>query len=141
VGQVVRDFRAALPGAVVYVYDNNSRDRTAEVAREAGAVVRRAPLQGKGNVVRAMFSDVDADAYVLVDGDGTYEAAASPPWSARSWRNGLDMVSGARASEAAEAYRPGHRFGNWLLTTLVREIFGRRSATCSPAIASSAAAS
>lgn len=126
VGQVVRDFRAALPGAVVYVYDNNSRDRTAEVAREAGAVVRRAPLQGKGNVVRTMFSDVDADAYVLVDGDGTYEAAASPAMVRALISEGFDMVSGARESEAVEAYRRGHRFGNWLLTTLVREIFGRR---------------
>ncbi len=126
IARVVRDFRAALPGATVYVYDNNSRDRTAAAAREAGAVVRRAPLQGKGNVVRAMFSDIDADAYVLVDGDATYDAAASPALIRALVSEGLDMVSGARACEAVEAYRPGHRFGNWLLTTLVREIFGRR---------------
>lgn len=123
---VVRDFRAALPGATVYVYDNNSRDRTAEVAREAGAVVRRAPLQGKGNVVRTMFSDVSADAYVLVDGDATYDATVSPAMVRLLVAEGLDMVSGARVTEEVEAYRPGHRFGNWLLTTLVREIFGRR---------------
>lgn len=123
---VVRDFRAALPGATIYVYDNNSKDRTAELAREAGAVVRRAPLQGKGNVVRMMFSDIEADAYVLVDGDGTYDAGASPALVRTLVSDGLDMVSGARATDEVEAYRRGHRFGNWLLTTLVREIFGRR---------------
>jgi len=126
VAQVVRDFRAALPGATVYVYDNNSRDGTAEAARGAGAVVRRAPLQGKGNVLRAMFADIEADAYVLVDGDGTYDAAAAPSLVRAMSSGGFDMVSGARVSDAVEAYRRGHRFGNWLLTTLVREIFGRR---------------
>jgi hypothetical protein len=123
---VVRDFRASLPDALVYVYDNNSKDRTSQVAREAGAVVRRAPLQGKGEAVRLMFSDIDADIYVLVDGDGTYDAKAAPELIDLLVRDQLDMVSGARVTTETEAYRPGHVFGNWMLTTLVREIFGRR---------------
>jgi hypothetical protein len=126
VAQVVRDFRAALPGAVVYVYDNNSKDRTSELARAEGAVVRRAPLQGKGNVIRQMFSDIEAEAYVLVDGDATYDALVAPALIRRLTDEQLDMVSGARVTDEAAAYRTGHRFGNLMLTTLVREIFGRR---------------
>lgn len=127
IGDVVREFRAALPDATVYVYDNNSADDTARHAAAAGAVVRHEPFQGKGQVVRRMFSDIDADLYVLVDGDSTYEAAAAPRMIERLLRDNLDMVNGVRVSEVVEAYRPGHRFGNWLLTSLVAWMFGRRT--------------
>ena len=123
---VVQDFRAALPEATVYVYDNNSGDRTVAVAREAGAVVRTEPLQGKGNVIRRMFADVEADAYVLVDGDATYHAPSAPEMVRLLLEDGLDMVNGTRVSEIQAAYRPGHRFGNLLLTGIVRTIFGNR---------------
>ena len=126
IAAVVRGFREALPQAVVYVYDNNSGDGTAEAARAAGAVVRFERRQGKGNVVRRMFADIDADVYVLVDGDDTYEVAAAPRLVAELVDNGLDFVNGARVSTAAAAYRPGHRFGNYALTELVRIIFGRQ---------------
>lgn len=126
IGAVVGAFRAALPTATVYVYDNNSTDGTADAARAAGAVVRPAPLQGKGNVVRMMFADIDADIYVLVDGDGTYDAEASPALISALREHGLDMVSAARVSAEAAAYRRGHRFGNRLLTGLVRWSFGHR---------------
>jgi glycosyltransferase involved in cell wall biosynthesis len=126
--RVVTDFRRTLPEAVVYVYDNNSRDDTAAIARLAGAVVRREPLQGKGNVVRRMFADVEADVYVLVDGDGTYDATAAPALVARLLQDDLDMVTGARVPESAAAYRPGHQFGNRMLTGLVAWIFGNRCA-------------
>jgi glycosyltransferase involved in cell wall biosynthesis len=124
VAAVVRDFRAALPGAVVYVYDNNSTDGTADVAREAGAVVRHEPRQGKGNVVRRMFADVDADVYLMVDGDATYDAAAAPDLVAALLAGPFDMVNGARVARSTDAYRPGHRLGNKVLTGLVRHIFG-----------------
>ncbi|TAL01802.1 MAG: glycosyltransferase [Rhodospirillaceae bacterium] len=127
IGKVVRDFRAALPAATVYVYDNNSSDRTAAVAAAAGAVVRREPLQGKGNVVRRMFADIDADAYVMVDGDDTYHAASAPMLVAKLFAEQVDMVNGARQTEVEAAYRPGHRFGNKLLTWLVTAIFGHRT--------------
>jgi glycosyltransferase involved in cell wall biosynthesis len=127
IGEVVRDFRRALPQAVIYVYDNNSTDRTIEVARAAGAAVRREPNQGKGQVVRRMFSDIDADLYVLVDGDSTYEAAAAPKMIQLLLEQNLDIVNGVRVSHSKEAYRPGHRFGNWLLTTLVAWMFGQRT--------------
>ncbi|MFI4973005.1 MAG: glycosyltransferase [Caulobacterales bacterium] len=126
VAQVVEGFRAALPEATIYVYDNNSQDGTASAAQRAGAVVRRAALPGKGNVVRRMFSDVDADIYLLVDGDGTYDAAVAPMLVRKLLDDGLDMVSAARESIEAEAYRAGHRLGNRLLTGLVRRIFGRQ---------------
>jgi glycosyltransferase involved in cell wall biosynthesis len=126
IGPVVRDFRQALPDATIYVYDNNSKDRTQEVARAAGAVVRREPLQGKGNVVRRMFADIEADIYVLVDGDDTYDAASAPVLVARLRDEQLDMVNGARVTEIQAAYRPGHRFGNVLLTTMVATVFGNR---------------
>ncbi len=124
--KVVTDFRAALPEATVYVYDNNSRDRTVEVARKAGAVVRKEPRQGKGNVVRRMFADVEADVYVLVDGDDTYDAAASRMLVDQLVEERLDFINAMRVSNAKDAYRAGHRFGNWLLTGLVRQIFGRQ---------------
>ncbi len=124
--KVVADFRRALPGAAIYVYDNNSRDRTAEVARAEGAIVRTETLQGKGNVVRRMFADVEADVYVLVDGDATYDAASAPKMIAALLDGPLDMVNGARVTTIEKAYRPGHRFGNWLLTGMVAWTFGNR---------------
>lgn len=126
IAKVVEDFRQAVPRARIYVYDNNSRDRTIEVARTAGAIVRTEPFQGKGNVVRRMFADIEADIYVLVDGDATYDAASAPSMIQCLIDNHLDMVNGARVTAIREAYRPGHRFGNWLLTGIVRWIFGDR---------------
>lgn len=126
IGTVVADFRAALPEATIHVYDNNSTDGTTEVARKAGAVVRAETLQGKGHVVRRMFADVDADIYVLVDGDDTYDAAAAPRMVRMLREQGLDMVTGARTGGGHAAYRPGHRFGNRVLTGLVAAIFGDR---------------
>jgi glycosyltransferase involved in cell wall biosynthesis len=125
IAKVVSDFRAALPHARIYVYDNNSTDRTALEARAAGAIVRHEALQGKGHVVRRMFADVDAEAYVLVDGDDTYEAEAAPAMVRLLFDRQLDMVSATRGAEQAEAYRPGHRFGNALLSGIVRRVFGR----------------
>lgn len=125
IARVVKDFQAVLPGATVYVYDNMSTDRTMEVARAAGAVVRQVSHRGKGNVVRRMFSDVDADIYIMVDGDGTYDAGAAPALVRRLVDDNLDMVVGTRVDDDPEAYRAGHRFGNWLLTTLVTRLFGR----------------
>ncbi len=126
IAKVVEDFAAALPHATIYVYDNCSTDRTAEVARDAGAVVMTEPLRGKGNVVRRMFADVEADIYLLVDGDDTYEAAAAPALVERLVGENLDMVSGARANYGEGAYRPGHRFGNALLSGIVAVVFGNR---------------
>jgi glycosyltransferase involved in cell wall biosynthesis len=124
IGKVVADFRAALPDATIYVYDNNSTDRTVATARVAGAVVRAETLQGKGHVVRRMFADVDADIYVLVDGDDTYDASAAPTMARRLLEQRLDMVSAARVSPDAAAYRLGHRLGNKLLSGVVRQVFG-----------------
>lgn len=126
IAQVVTDFRRALPHATIYVYDNNSKDRTVDVARAAGAVVRTERLQGKGNVIRRMFADIEADIYVLVDGDATYDAASAPKLIQTLLDESLDMVNGARVTEIEKAYRPGHRFGNWLLTSMVAWIFGNR---------------
>jgi glycosyltransferase involved in cell wall biosynthesis len=126
IGRVVGAFRAALPDALVYVFDNNSRDGTVAAARAAGAIVRTERLQGKGHVVRRMFADIEADAYVLVDGDDTYEAAAAPAMLRLLADEKLDMVTGVRVSEVTAAYRPGHRFGNRVLTGTVRLIFGDR---------------
>jgi hypothetical protein len=126
IAAVVSDFRRALPEAIIYVYDNNSTDRTVEIARAAGAVVRCEPLQGKGNVVRRMFADIEADIYVLVDGDDTYDAASAPALVGGLLSRQLDMVNGARVTGIEAAYRPGHRFGNVLLTSLVARIFGNR---------------
>jgi len=123
---VVSGFRAALPAAVIYVYDNNSRDRTIAFARAAGAVVRREGLQGKGHVVRRMFADIDADVFVLVDGDDTYEAAAAPEMIAMLLDEQLDMVTAARETERSDAFRRGHRGGNMLLAGMVRRVFGKR---------------
>jgi glycosyltransferase involved in cell wall biosynthesis len=122
---IVRDFRASLPDARVYVFDNNSSDGTVEVARAAGAIVRGVAQQGKGNVVRRMFADIDADVYVMVDGDDTYDAGAAPRMVQRLLDEGLDMVVGTRVADEQEAYRFGHRFGNRLLTGCVARLFGR----------------
>lgn len=126
VPRVIAAFRAALPEAEIFVYDNNSQDRTAEVARAAGATVRREPLQGKGHVVRRMFADIEADVYVLVDGDDTYDATAAPEMVRLLLDERLDMVTGVRITDSQAAYRPGHRFGNRLLTGMVRLVFGDR---------------
>ena len=126
ISKVVGDFRAALPQAKVYVYDNNSVDNTAEMARAAGALVRRETHQGKGNVVRRMFSDVEADIYVLVDGDATYDAASAPALIERLIEERLDMVVAARVQQEMAAYRPGHVAGNRLLTGFVGTVFGRQ---------------
>jgi glycosyltransferase involved in cell wall biosynthesis len=128
IAQTVAGFRAALPDAAIYVYDNNSADRTREVAAKAGAIVRTEKMQGKGHVVRRMFADVEADIYVMADGDATYDAAAAPALVARLVDEQLDMVVGARRTPAAaegEAYRPGHVLGNKLFTALLSSLFGR----------------
>jgi glycosyltransferase involved in cell wall biosynthesis len=126
VARVVKDFRASLPEAEIYVYDNNSTDGTVAAAKEAGAIVRKESLQGKGNVVRRMFADIEAEVYVLVDGDATYDAAAAPGMVGLLVENQLDMVNGARVTNVKEAYRTGHRFGNRLLTSIVAVTFGNR---------------
>jgi glycosyltransferase involved in cell wall biosynthesis len=123
IGQVVADFRAALPTAAIYVYDNNSTDSTREVARDAGALVRREMHQGKGNVVRRMFADIDADVYVLVDGDATYEARSAQAMIGRLVDDRLDMVVAARIDNDPTAYRAGHRTGNRLLTRFFASAF------------------
>lgn len=123
IARVVTEFRAALPQARVYVYDNASTDGTAKVAAEAGAEVRRERRKGKGNVVRRMLADVRADIYVMVDGDDTYEAAAAPKLVAALIDNQLDMVIGLRRHADARAYRRGHQFGNRLLTSMVAWAF------------------
>jgi glycosyltransferase involved in cell wall biosynthesis len=124
VATVVADFRKALPASTIYVYDNNSKDRTIEVARAAGAEVRSETHQGKGHVVRRMFADIDADVYVLVDGDATYDAPSAPAMIERLLSEHLDMVVGLRVDQSVAAYRPGHRTGNWMLTAFLTSVFG-----------------
>src|SRR6201991_2277448 len=116
IAKVVRDFRGALPDATIYVYDNNSRDQTVARAREAGAIVRGEQRQGKGNVVRRMFADIEADLYVLVDGDDTYDPGAAPRMVAGLIEAGADILTARRIHTDAAAYRLGHVFGNRLLT-------------------------
>ena len=125
IAKVVTDFHTALPGADIYVYDNNSTDGTAEVARAAGADVRRELHQGKGHVVRRMFADIEADIYLLVDGDATYDAPSARAMIERLMAERLDMVVGARVDQEQAAYRLGHRVGNRLLTGFVAQVFGR----------------
>jgi len=125
VAAVVKGFRQALPAAQIYVYDNNSRDRTADVAREAGAEVRSERRQGKGHVVRRMFADIDADVYVLVDGDATYDAPSAPRMIEKLLAEHLDMVVGLRIDQEQAAYRRGHRTGNWMLTSFLSSVFGQ----------------
>ncbi|MCR0985647.1 glycosyltransferase [Roseomonas populi] len=126
IGGVVAGFREALPGATIYVYDNNSTDNTRQAAAAAGAVVRGESLQGKGNVVRRMFADVEAEVYLLVDGDGTYDPLVAPAMVKLLLEDCLDMVTGVRVTDAQAAYRPGHRLGNQVLTGVVRQVFGNR---------------
>ena len=127
IAKTVGAFKAALPAAAIYVYDNASTDRTAAVAAQAGALVRKEPLKGKGNVVRRMFADIEADIYVLTDGDETYHAPSAPAMVARLLDDNLDMVVGRRRENGpGAAYRIGHRFGNRVLTGTVAAIFGRR---------------
>ena len=125
VATVVRDFRKSLPSAAIHVYDNNSTDRTAILAREAGAIVRSERRQGKGHVVRRMFADVDADIYVLVDGDATYDAPSAPRMIEMLVNEHLDMVVGLRVDQVEAAYRRGHRTGNWMLTWFLSSVFGQ----------------
>ena len=126
IAKVIRDFRAALPRADIYVYDNNSTDGTFKVAAAEGAICRQEPLQGKGNVVRRMFADIEADAYILVDGDDTYDAASAARMIAPILYDRIDMVNAIRVSKTTEAFRKGHLFGNALLTGIVSVIFGDR---------------
>ena len=123
--RTVEDFRRALPHAEIYVFDNNSTDGSRDLAVGVGAIVRCVGQQGKGHVVRRMFADVDADIYVMADGDATYEAAAAPAMVAAMLADNLDMVVGARRDEVEAAYRRGHRFGTWALTSLLKQLFGR----------------
>ncbi len=125
IAATVVGFRAALPDADIYVYDNNSSDRTGEVAAQAGALVRFERMQGKGHVVRRMFADVEADIYVMADGDSTYDAAVAPDLVRKLLEEQLDMVVGARQSEVDDAYRRGHRLGNRVFTALLASLFGR----------------
>jgi glycosyltransferase involved in cell wall biosynthesis len=126
IARVVADFQAALPSAAIFVFDNNSTDRTVEAARAAGAEVFTERRQGKGNVVRRMFTDIEADLYVLVDGDATYDAPSAPKMIERLLRDRLDMVVGGRVDQDVAAYRVGHRAGNRLLTSFVGEVFGHQ---------------
>ena len=126
IATVVADFRAVLPTALIYVYDNNSVDRTFDAARQAGAIARQESRQGKGHVVRRMFSDIDADIYVMVDGDGTYHAPSATAMIDALRKENLDMVVGCRVELQAECYRFSHRFGNATLTGFVGRLFGRR---------------
>jgi glycosyltransferase involved in cell wall biosynthesis len=125
IGATVAGFRKALPGATIYVYDNNPRDRTRQVAAEAGAIVRTERQQGKGHVVRRMFADVDADVYVMSDGDLTYDPTAAPAMVDLLLAEQLDMVVGTRRHEEKDAYRGGHVIGNRLFTGLLSRMFGR----------------
>lgn len=126
VAKCIREFATALPGARILVFDNNSKDKTAEVAVAAGAEVRKESRQGKGNVVRRMFADIDADVYVMADGDATYDATAAPAMIDMLLRDNLDMVVGCRTHNEINAYRRGHRFGNMMLTSVLAWMFGRQ---------------
>lgn len=124
IASVIEDFKQVLPNSTIYVFDNNSTDHTVDIANNAGALVRSVPLQGKGNVIRRMFADVEADIYVMVDGDNTYDVFEAPRLIQKLIDDGLDMVIGIRVTEESKAYRLGHRFGNVLLTRCVGFIFG-----------------
>jgi glycosyltransferase involved in cell wall biosynthesis len=126
IAEVVHGFKSALPGATIYVFDNNSTDETVAIASAAGALIRREALQGKGNVVRRMFADVDADAYVMADGDATYDHSYAAEMVHRLFDERLDMVVGTRVASHAAAYRLGHQFGNRMLTFAVANLFGKR---------------
>ncbi|MFA5580352.1 MAG: glycosyltransferase family 2 protein [Paracoccaceae bacterium] len=125
IGKVIADFRHYLPDAKIYVYDNNSTDDTAAVARKAGAIVRHEYRQGKGFVIRRMFADIEADIYIMVDGDDTYDASIAPNMVKLMIDQGLDLVNATRNEGGQSIYRPGHRFGNVMLSTMVALIFGQ----------------
>jgi glycosyltransferase involved in cell wall biosynthesis len=125
IGATIAGFRQALPAATIYVYDNNSRDQTREIAAEAGAIVRTERQQGKGHVVRRMFADIDADVYVMADGDLTYDPKAAPAMVDLLLADALDMVVGTRRHEEKDAFRGGHVLGNRLFTGLLAGLFGR----------------
>ena len=126
IAKVINGFQRSVPEATIYVYDNNSRDQTKAVARAAGAQIRTESLQGKGNVVRRAFADIDADIYLLVDGDDTYDPSDAPAMIELLIDGHLDMVNGARVTDIQAAYRPGHRLGNRVLTGLVQSVFGNQ---------------
>jgi len=127
VTQVIQDFKKTLPEATIFVYDNNSTDNTSKVAIAAGAVVRSEPMQGKGNVVRRMFADIEADIYIMLDGDGTYDASVAPEMIDMLYKEKLDMVVGTRLeSEGDQLFRSGHRLGNSAITNMVGLLFGKR---------------
>ncbi|WP_343347744.1 glycosyltransferase family 2 protein [Sphingomicrobium sp. XHP0239] len=125
IGATIDGFRAVLPDATIYVFDNNSKDRTVEIAGARGAVVRSVTQQGKGNVVRRMFADIEADIYLMADGDLTYDPAAAPEMVEMLWEQQLDMVVGTRHHEEQEAYRGGHVLGNRAFTGLLARLFGK----------------
>lgn len=127
IAKVVKDCKKYLPKADIYVYDNNSKDKTKQVAKKAGAIVRSETYQGKGNVVRRMFADIDADIYVMTDGDATYDIASAPKMIQLMVDENLDLVTGVRKSVEEETYRAGHKFGNVLMTKLVHMFFGKRT--------------
>lgn len=124
IGQVVAAFRSSLPDAAIYVYNNNSTDATARVAAESGAIVREEPAPGKGSVVRRMFAEVEADFYILVDGDGTYDASIAPQMVEQASGQRLAMLVARRVASSSSAYRPGHRLGNRMFTQSVAMLFG-----------------
>ncbi|MEE2878067.1 MAG: glycosyltransferase [Pseudomonadota bacterium] len=126
IASVIEAFRSALPDAEIYVFDNNSTDGTAEIARRAGASVRSETRQGKGYVVQRIFADVEADIYVMADGDGTYDAALAPTLVELMKRNHVDMVVGTRANVTKDAGRGGHAFGNRIFNMLFNAMFGRQ---------------
>lgn len=125
ISSIVEDFRNHLHTADIYVFDNNSSDNSVDIARATGAIVQEVFLQGKGNVIRRMFADIEADIYIMVDGDDTYDARVAPALVQRLISSGLDMVVASRVSNEKKAYRLGHRFGNRVLTQFVATIFGR----------------
>ena len=126
IAKVVRDFRSVLPDATVYVYDNASTDSTSSEALSAGAVVRTEPLVGKGNVLRRMFADIEADVFLMIDGDDTYDVSIAPRLIETLIENSLDMVNAARIPMSTQVYRRGHKLGNTILSQAVAKIFGGR---------------
>lgn len=126
IGKVVQDFKKNLPNSTIYVYDNNSTDSTIEVASALGVIVRKEPTQGKGAVVRRMFREIDADYYIMVDGDDTYDASIANSMLELAINESLDLVNAVRIQESKDAYRSGHKLGNTILTGAVRKIFGNR---------------
>ncbi|MFC7291366.1 glycosyltransferase family 2 protein [Hirschia litorea] len=127
IARVIKDFREALPTAQIFVYDNNSKDKTSQVAADAGAIVKQEIRQGKGFAIRRAFSDIDADVYLMVDGDATYDAQSARKLIDKVTKEHFDFVNGARIHDSSKAYRPGHTFGNYMLTRAVSLVFGRQT--------------